>query len=183
MRRAAAAALTRQAAVEPVQSYCALLARIALSSQATTSATPEILEASYRDETGRHTCKRLRKDGRTPAIIFSMPHNENKLISISANDATNMVRIHGRMGLAAQRFVVNLGDEQLPVLPRVVHINAVSNLVENITFMHCPPERRITVPVPVQVRMPCCGFTLAVSFQSFVVTHCSQCDTVRCAQL
>lgn len=80
------------------------------------------------------------QDGRTPAIIFSMPHNEHKLISISANDATNMVstilrcplipsplsigirtlqvRIHGRMGLAAQRFFVNLGDEQLPVLVR-----------------------------------------------------------------
>ena len=39
--------------------------------------------------------------------------------------------------------------------PRVVHVNSVSNLVENITFMHCPPDRRITVPVPVQVRMLC----------------------------
>ena len=37
------------------------------------------------------------------------------------------------------------------VQPRVVHINSVSNVVENITFMHCPPERRIKVPVPVQV--------------------------------
>ena len=35
--------------------------------------------------------------------------------------------------------------------PRVVHINSVSNLVENITFMHCPPERRVTVAVPVRV--------------------------------
>lgn len=43
------------------------------------------------------------------------------------------------------------------VQPRVVHINSVSNVVENITFMHCPPERRIKVPVPVQVAtsVPC----------------------------
>lgn len=62
-----------------------------------------------------------------------------------------MVRVHGRRGLAAQRYHINLGGEHLPVLPRVVHINSVSNVVENITFMHCPPERKIKVPVPVQV--------------------------------
>lgn len=39
----------------------------------------------------------------------------------------------------------------LCVQPRVVHINAVSNVVENITFMYCPPGRQVSVPVPVQV--------------------------------
>ena len=31
------------------------------------------------------------QDGRTPAIIFSLPDNASKLISISANVAANMV--------------------------------------------------------------------------------------------
>lgn len=88
------------------------------------------------------------------------------------------VRVHGRRGLAAQRYNIDLAGKQYPVLvrllhqtafqpmlsaqwscniisncmqPRVVHINAVSNLVENITFMHCPPGRQVSVPVPVQV--------------------------------
>ena len=83
------------------------------------------------------------QDGRTPAIIFSLPDNKSRLVSISANVAANMVsinpssllesstppkhypctsrlqvRIHGRMGLVAQRYIINLGDEQLPVLVR-----------------------------------------------------------------
>lgn len=151
MRRVAAVATGRLAAVEPVQACPSVSARVALSSQATTSAAPETIEALYRAETGRHTCNRLRKDGRTPAIIFSLPQNESKLISLDSKTATSMVRVHGRMGLVAQRYNVQLGDEHLPVLPRVIHINSVSNMVENITFMHCPPERQVTVAVPVRV--------------------------------
>lgn len=88
------------------------------------------------------------QNGRTPAIIFSLPNNESKLISIEANTATNMVcksffipscsptseaiycnvqlqvRVHGRMGIAAQRYIVDLGDEQLPVLVRDKHNTA-----------------------------------------------------------
>jgi hypothetical protein len=36
--------------------------------------------------------------------------------------------------------------------PRQVHRNAVTDVVENVTFVHCPPERRILVNVPVRVR-------------------------------
>ena len=88
------------------------------------------------------------QNGRTPAIIFSLPQNESKLISIAQNTATNMVqpsssvlavltqayqqshstlttlqvRVHGRMGLAAQRYVVKIGDEDLPVLVSKKHV-------------------------------------------------------------
>ncbi|KAA6423524.1 MAG: 50S ribosomal [Trebouxia sp. A1-2] len=122
MKRVHLAAFSRLAAVDPVQTCYSLYSRIGLSSQATTSAEPETIEALLREDTGRHTSNRFRK-----------------------------VRIHGRRGLLAQRYHIKLGDEQLPVLPRVVHINSVSNVVENITFMHCPPGRKITVPIPVEV--------------------------------
>ncbi|DBA78857.1 hypothetical protein WJX77_002125 [Trebouxia sp. C0004] len=151
MKRVHSAALRRLAAVDPVQICYSLHSRIGLSSQATTSAEPETIEALYREDTGRHTSHRLRKAGRTPGIVFSLPGNESKLITLDSNTASNMVRIHGRRGLVAQLYHIKLGDEQLPVLPRVVHINSVSNVVENITFMHCPPDCRITVPIPVQV--------------------------------
>ena len=35
--------------------------------------------------------------------------------------------------------------------PRMVHRSMVTDVVENITLMHCPPERTVKVPVPVQV--------------------------------
>ena len=33
---------------------------------------------------------------------------------------------------------------------RTVHRNAVTDMVENVAFMHCPPERKVTVPVPIK---------------------------------
>lgn len=36
--------------------------------------------------------------------------------------------------------------------PRMVHINAVTDEVENITLMHCPPERVVEIAVPIKVR-------------------------------
>ena len=35
--------------------------------------------------------------------------------------------------------------------PRVIHINAVSDVIENVTFMWCPPERLVEVEVPITV--------------------------------
>lgn len=37
------------------------------------------------------------------------------------------------------------------VLPRNVHINAVSDELENVTFMHCPRGRQVTVDVPLRL--------------------------------
>ena len=36
--------------------------------------------------------------------------------------------------------------------PRLLHVNAVTDAVENVTFMHMPAERRAVFEVPVRVR-------------------------------
>ena len=51
----------------------------------------------------------------------------------------------------------------------MVHVNSASNLVENITFMHCPPDRNITVPVPVQVML-----LLAITCAWYAHVDCCQ---------
>ena len=38
--------------------------------------------------------------------------------------------------------------------PRIVHRDAVTDEVENITLMHCPLQRTVKIPVPVQARAP-----------------------------
>ena len=37
--------------------------------------------------------------------------------------------------------------------PRLVHVNAATRAVENISFLHCPAERRVQVDVPVRVSL------------------------------
>jgi len=61
--------------------------------------------------------------------------------------------------------------------PRQVHRNAVTDVVENVTFVHCPPERRILVNVPVRVRRQRRGHKLPVRH---VVWHADH-AFVRCA--
>ena len=39
------------------------------------------------------------------------------------------------------------------VQPKQVHRNAVTEMIENITFLHCPEDRHVNVRVPVVVRL------------------------------
>lgn len=35
--------------------------------------------------------------------------------------------------------------------PRILHVNSVSDAIENVTLMYCPPDRRVQVEVPLKV--------------------------------
>ena len=39
----------------------------------------------------------------------------------------------------------------LCVQPRMLHVNSVSDAIENVTLMYCPPDRRVKVEVPLKV--------------------------------
>ncbi|KAK9845921.1 hypothetical protein WJX81_006044 [Elliptochloris bilobata] len=78
------------------------------------------------------------------------------LLALDSKDISSLVKEYGRTGLASRRFtlrVMGVNDEatEYPVLPRQVHRNAVTDVVENVTFMHCPSERRVLVHVPVRL--------------------------------
>ncbi len=90
-------------------------------------AEPEPIEALYREDTGRHTSNRFRKvlgmlcigckactlplcrcsccgtymqAGRTPGIVFSLPGNASKLITLDSNTASNMVNSYDTLQLS-----------------------------------------------------------------------------------
>ena len=49
----------------------------------------------------------------------------------------------------------NFADLGLPfVQPRMLHVNSVSDAIENVTLMYCPPDRRVKVEVPLKVGVP-----------------------------
>ncbi len=94
------------------------------------------LTAIEREGGGSRVAARLRKTGRTPAILFSLPQNESRLISVDSKEATSLVRhpyveealslfreeeiqcllmvmdvqvrIHGRKGLLSRIFQLDL---------------------------------------------------------------------------
>ena len=39
----------------------------------------------------------------------------------------------------------------IDVQPRMIHMNAKTDVVENVTFMYCPADRQVQVAVPIKV--------------------------------
>ena len=50
-----------------------------------------MIYARRREEDGTRACSKLRKTGRTPAILFSLPFNESQLISLDTKQVTTLV--------------------------------------------------------------------------------------------
>ncbi|KAK9831716.1 hypothetical protein WJX74_006850 [Apatococcus lobatus] len=126
-----------------------------------TSATPqegvEDLDIQLRAKAGTHHSTKLRKLGKTPGTLFSLPNNNTKLIWFDSKDIAAKIRVFGRKGLCSRIFNLHLSNadqtatEIFPALPKIVHVNSVSDIVENVNFMYAPEERFISAKIPVQV--------------------------------
>ena len=94
-----------------------------------------MLDAWPRSATG-HKLSGLRKEGRTPAILFSLPQNTSQLLALDSQDVSSLVRAvgfalgsaasgclpdvqrhaaqvkeFGRSGLASRRFTLRVNGE------------------------------------------------------------------------
>lgn len=113
--------------------------------------------ATPRQSSGSTISERLRRVGFTPAILFSLPGNESKLLQLESQYIQKLVEKVGRLHFTSKvmNLQVNSRDsdvsETYRVLPRLLHVNAVTEQVENVTFMHLSPGKRLKVEVPVQV--------------------------------
>eukprot|EP00879_Flechtneria_rotunda_P030280 GHRR01032895.1.p1 GENE.GHRR01032895.1~~GHRR01032895.1.p1 ORF type:complete len:189 (+),score=56.19 GHRR01032895.1:149-715(+) len=65
----------------------------------------------------------------------------------SSSDSSNRGSIDLQVGAAAETQPI----ASVRVLPKAVHMNSVTLDVENFRFMFCPPDRRVTVNVPVKL--------------------------------
>lgn len=55
-------------------------------------------------------------------------------------------------------LIVSVLTTGVHVQPRILHVNACSDAIENVTLMYCPPDRRVKVEVPLKVgpsSIPC----------------------------
>ncbi|PNW86313.1 hypothetical protein CHLRE_02g081450v5 [Chlamydomonas reinhardtii] len=165
-----------------------------------------------RSATGGTACKWLRRAGRVPGRVHSLPgadaragaaaghsedqgasssssninNNNNKLlVHFSEGDVAKLIRTFGRNGCTARVLQLNLvapdaaasdsGAEQaaqadagrsgegtsgstsgtqlgmLRVKPTRVFVNAVTQRVEGLDLIYCPPERQVLVDVPVRL--------------------------------
>ncbi|KAK9798532.1 hypothetical protein WJX73_010550 [Symbiochloris irregularis] len=114
------------------------------------------LSAIPRRNSGTKYSELLRKESRTPATLFSLPNNDSRLLSVDSKQITKLVERVGPATLASTLCHLTVVSEDgqpevFPVLTRTVHRNAKTDMVENVAFMHCPPERKVEVPVPIKI--------------------------------
>eukprot|EP00958_Prasinococcus_capsulatus_P026334 scaffold4762_cov398-Prasinococcus_capsulatus_cf.AAC.2 len=103
-----------------------------------------------------HRSRRIREQGRSEAY----PATEGRLLTLALTDVQKLLRTYGSEDfLCTQPFMLRVLDPQsaatdepqtFRVLPRNVHTDSVTRQPLNINFMHCPPDRRVKVRVPLR---------------------------------
>uniref|UniRef100_A0A1D1ZRU9 Uncharacterized protein n=1 Tax=Auxenochlorella protothecoides TaxID=3075 RepID=A0A1D1ZRU9_AUXPR len=115
------------------------------------------LKAFLREDSGKKISKTIRKGGRVPGVVFSLPQEQELLVSFAAKDIETQLLRLGRTGWGCHIFDVAVmnGDGKkmthYPAVGRQVHITADTDVVENVTLIHCPPDRHVKVAVPIQI--------------------------------
>ncbi|KDP25364.1 hypothetical protein JCGZ_20520 [Jatropha curcas] len=117
-----------------------------------------------RAASGKNIAVKERKAGRVPSIVFEQEdgqHGGNKrLVSVQSNQIRNLVNKLGRSFFLSRLFNLEVRTEfgsdeiieKVRVLPRLVHLHAVSDTPINVTFIRAPSNALLKVDVPLVFR-------------------------------
>lgn len=116
------------------------------------------IDVRHRDGS-RPTRKRLRKEGRIPAILFRSGDEQGELLSLPLTDIERLVRKYGLTGVGARMLTLNFedGTRKESVIAKQLMQDAVTRAVENMTFMPCGPETVVKVTVRVSSVIRACA--------------------------
>ncbi len=103
------------------------------------------LKAEARDQAGKGAARSLRREGKTPGVIYG-DKKEPVKITLNAN-AINVQYNKGHMFTTLCDLDV-AGDKHL-VLARDVQLHPVTDIVEHVDFLRVTDKTMITVDVPV----------------------------------
>ncbi len=104
------------------------------------------LKADARERAGKGVARSLRREGRTPAVIYG-DNKEPIKISISTNEV-NVEYYKGQMFTTLCDLEV--GSDKHVVLARDVQLHPVTDVVEHVDFLRVTPKTKLAVSVPVQ---------------------------------
>ena len=110
-----------------------------------------MIDVRLRDTSGRIAAKKLRKEGRVPAILFRSGSRAGEHISLALKDIERLVTKHGHVGVGTRVLKMRLEgtDRAEDVIAKQVHLTMGTGVVENATFMPVEPTTEVNVDVPV----------------------------------
>lgn len=103
------------------------------------------LSADSREEAGKGAARSLRREGKTPAIIYG---DKKEPVKITLDSNTINVE-YNRGHMFTTLCNVNVGNDKHLVLARDVQLHPVTDVVEHVDFLRVNDKTKIAVSVPV----------------------------------
>ena len=108
------------------------------------------LEVSRREQTGKEIAKKLRRDGKVPAVVYG-GHKEPVAITVDRKAVSELVQ-KSEHGVRSVFLLKMAGtDQQRHAMIKEITIDPISRKMEHIDFVRVVMDEKIKVTVPVHL--------------------------------
>lgn len=108
------------------------------------------LEVTRREQTGKEIAKKLRRDGKVPAVVYG-GHKEPVAITVDRKSVSELIQ-KSEHGIRSVFLLKMAGtDQQRHAMIKEVTINPMSRKMEHIDFVRVVMDEKIKVTVPVHL--------------------------------
>jgi len=108
-------------------------------------ATAASLKVEKRPEVGKGQSRSLRREGKTPAIIYG---DEKKPVAIAINTQDLNLELR-KPGFLTRLLDLKLGEEIVRVLPQDIALHPVNDNAEHVDFLRVNENTKVTIEIPV----------------------------------
>ena len=111
------------------------------------------LEAVKRDTFGKNEARRLRVEGKIPAVLYGGPAADGKpqATPLAVDPKRLMAIFHGESGVNTL-IGLKVGDEEVRVLMREYQVDPLTRRLLHVDFYRIAMDKMLTVTVPVTVK-------------------------------
>jgi len=108
------------------------------------------LEVERREATGKEVAKKLRRDGRVPAVVYGA-HREPVAITVDRKAVSELIQ-KGEHGIRSVFLLKMAGtDQQRHAMIKEVTINPISRKMMHIDFVRVLMDEKVRVTIPVHL--------------------------------
>jgi large subunit ribosomal protein L25 len=114
------------------------------------------LEVTRREQTGKQVAKKLRRDGKVPAVVYG-GHKEPVAITVDRKAVSELV-IKGEHGIRSVFLLKMAGtDQQRHAMIKEITIDPLTRRMKHIDFVRVVMDEKIKVTVPVHINGTAAG--------------------------
>src|SRR4051794_39302644 len=108
------------------------------------------LEVSRREETGKEVAKKLRRDGKVPAVVYG-GHREPVAITVDRKSVSELIQKseHGVRSIFLLKMAGS--DQQRHAMIKDITIDPMSRKMTHIDFVRVVMDEKVRVTIPVHV--------------------------------